>query len=308
VLTNQLHLEKSQMTQQSPLLTIMVALNCEAKPWVDFYRLKKSVDRPFGVYTKPGLDIEIVITGIGASAMSTAVGWIAGRAGSRKRVWLNLGIAGHLDRSIGESVRVHSYIDAADLRHNFSPLVAKWSGDSDALMSVNAPTDSYPDAAMVDMEGLAYYRSASMFSSPELVESIKVISDNQEHTVENLNAAKITQLMQTHVSMINSFTDSLRVLVKPSNIAVIELPLEGVRRTHSQQLQLDRLLEKAAALRLNQVVSDLVLLETSEFVDVLNKLTKLIEGCAPPLKRIEGNQAASTKAEPEANHGCCNLY
>jgi len=291
------------MTSKAPILTIMVALNCEAKPWVDFYRLKKLVERPFAVYTKPGLDVEIVITGIGASAMSTAVGWIAGLVGSRQRVWLNLGIAGHLDRSIGEPVRVHSYIDAADLRHNFSPLVAKWSGDSDALLSVNAPTDSYPDGAMVDMEGLAFYRSACMFSSPELVGSIKVISDNQEHSVEGLNAAKITQLMQSHVSLVKKFADSLTALVEPVEMIVIELALEGVRRTHSQQLQMTRLLEKAAALQLNQAVSDLALHQQLEFVDVLTKLTKLIESRAPALNYSQGKKAEPSKLAAEANHG-----
>jgi len=303
VTKNKLHLKKLLMTSESPIFTIMFALNCEAKPWVDFYRLKKSVDRPFTVYTKPDLDVEIVITGIGASAMSTAVGWIAGRADSRKRVWLNLGIAGHLDRPIGEPVRVHSYIDASDLRHNYSPLVATWGGDSEALLSVNAPTNSFPDAAMVDMEGLAFYRSASMFSSPELIESIKVISDNQEHSVESLNATKITQLMGAHLTMVNRFADSLKALGEPSDIAVIELTLEGVRRTHSQQLQLDRLLEKAAALQLNQAVIDLALHEGLEFIDVLSKLTKLVEGSAPPLKGAHANEVQAAKSVTEVNHG-----
>lgn len=291
------------MTPNAPILTIMVALNCEAKPWVDFYRLKKSVERPFAVYTKPGLDVEIVITGIGASAMSTAVGWIAGCVGARQRVWLNLGIAGHLDRPIGEPVRVHSYIDAADLRHNFSPLVAKWGGDSDALLSVNAPTDSYPDGAMVDMEGLAFYRSACMFSSPELVGSLKVISDNQKHSVEGLNAAKITQLMQPHVSIVKRFADNLTALVEPAEMVEIELDLEGVRRTHSQQLQLTRLLEKAAALKLNQAVTDLALCEELEFTQVLAKLTRLIESSAPRLDHSDANVAESSTLAGEVHNG-----
>ncbi|MBL4671977.1 MAG: hypothetical protein JKX81_06920, partial [Arenicella sp.] len=141
------------------------------------------------------------------------------------------------------------------------------------------------------------------FSSPELVDSIKVISDNQEHSVESLNAAKITQLMQTHVSMVNRFTDSLQALAEPSEIAVIELNLEGVRRTHSQQLQLNRLLEKAAALQLNQAVLDLALHQALEFADVLSKLTKLIEGSAPPLNRSQVNKAESSQLATEVQHG-----
>jgi hypothetical protein len=302
VLKSKLH-HKTLMILEPPILTIMLALNCEAKPWVDFYHLKKSLDRPFNVYAKPGLELEIVITGIGAISMSTAVGWVAGRATSRKRVWLNLGIAGHLDRPIGDAVRVHSYIDANDLRHNYPPLVAKWAGDSDALMSVNAPTDSYPDSAMVDMEGLAFYRSACMFSSPELVSSIKVISDNQENSVENLNATKISQLMQVHVAIVNRFTDSLLALAKPANITLAELTLEGVRRTHSQQLQLNRLLEKAAALELNQAVADLGLQQESRFDLVLSKLAALIDHSAPSLERTPSDKADAPSLLSGASHG-----
>ncbi|MFT6408724.1 MAG: hypothetical protein ACJAQ6_002144 [Arenicella sp.] len=291
------------MTQKQPILTIMIALNCEAKPWVDFYGLKKSLDRPFGVYAKPGLDIEIVITGIGASCMSTAVGWVAGRTGQRKRVWLNLGIAGHLDRLIGEPVRVYSYIDGIDLRQNYSPLVAKWGGDSDALMSVNAPTSSYPDAAMVDMEGLAFYRSASMFSSPELVASIKVISDNQENSVERLNASKITQLMQPQVAIVNRFTDKLLALVDLAAGATIDMPLVDTRRTHSQQQQLNRLLERAAALGLNQAVLELELHKQSKFDDVLLKLVSLIDSTAPALGDGHSDHSELSSLATGERHG-----
>jgi adenosylhomocysteine nucleosidase len=291
------------MILEPPILTMMFALNCEAKPWVDFYRLKKLIDRPFNVYAKPGLELEIVITGIGASCMSTAVGWIAGRPDLRQRVWLNLGIAGHMDRPVGDVVRVHSYIDAADLRHNYPPLVAKWGGDSDALMSVNAPSNSYPDNAMVDMEGLAFYRSATMFSSPELVSSIKVISDNQDNSVETLNATKISQLMLGHVEMVNRFTNSLLALTAPTDIILSELTLEGIRRTHSQQLQLNRLLEKAGALELNHAVAALGLHQESKFEHVLSKLSTLIEGSAPVLKRSQSDKAKPLNLLSGATHG-----
>jgi hypothetical protein len=130
-----------------------------------------------------------------------------------------------------------------------------------------------------------------------------VISDNQDHGVESLNATKITQLMGAHLTMVNRFADSLKALGEPSDIAVIELTLEGVRRTHSQQLQLDRLLEKAAALQLNQAVIDLALHEGLEFVDVLSKLTKLIEASAPPLSGNQANEAQAAKSVTEVNHG-----
>ena len=271
------------MNSEQPILTLMVALNCEAKPWVDFYRLKKVSDKPFVRYSNTDVSVEIVITGIGALAMSTAVGWVAGRQRLAGRVWLNLGIAGHLNREVGEIVRAHAFIDSGDLSKHYSPLVAKWSGDSDALMSVNAPTGSYPDAAMVDMEGLAFYRSASIFSSAELIESIKVISDNPGNSVENLNASKITQLMQPHVALVNDLSNRLLGLIQPNQAKPIVLPLIDIRMTHSQKQQLDRLLGKATVLDLHQSVSELDLPNALNIGDVLSRLRTLVDAAAPSI-------------------------
>lgn len=271
------------MNAENPILTIMVALNCEAKPWVDFYNLKKTADKPFSLYSKEGLNVDIVITGIGAIAMSTAVGWIGAQNRVRQRVWLNLGIAGHLNRPVGEVVRTHSFIDSVDLRRYYSPLTAKWGGDTDALMSVNAPTGSYPDEAMVDMEGLAFYKAASLFVSAELIASIKVISDNQDNSVEGLNASKIRQLMLPHVAIVNSFSDKLLALLEPNELKSIELALVGIRATHSQQQQLDQLLGKAAVLKLHQQVAELGLADSLKIEDVLRQLRLLLDGTAPSI-------------------------
>ncbi len=289
------------MNFQAPILTIIAALNCEAKPWIDFYGLKKTTDKPFSFYSKEGVNIEIVITGIGSLAMSTAVGWVAGSVDSTiRRVWLNIGIAGHERRSIGEIVRVHAYIDGADLRHYYSPLIAKWVGDSDALMSVNAPTSDYPDGAMVDMEGVAFYLAASLFSSGELIESVKVISDNQQNSVEGLNASKITQLMQPHVSQLNQFTDNLLALGSSNHLEPIELELSDVRATHSQRQQLKRLLEKASALELHASVSKLSLSNDMKIDSILNQLRTLVDNAAPSLSNSVSNSPSATLG---AKHG-----
>lgn len=271
------------MNLQHPILTVMVALNCEAKPWIDFYGLKKVIEKPFSLYEKQGANIQIVITGIGALAVSTAVGWVAGVTSANERVWLNIGIAGHLDRPIGEIVRVNSYIDASDLRRHYSPLTAKWGGDSDALMSVNAPSDNYPDQAMVDMEGVAFYKSAGMFSSTELIESIKVISDNQGNSVEGLNAGKITQLMHAHVAIVNTFADALLSLAKTSTASHIKLAVSDIRMTHSQRQQLKKLLHKASVLELHESVSRLNLDRFGNVNDILDQLHKLIGMTAPSI-------------------------
>ena len=284
----------------TPILTFMVALNCEAKPWVDFYKLKKTINRPFELYQRGGLNIEVVVTGIGAISMSTAVGWVAGLNNKAERLWLNLGIAGHAERAIGELVRVHSFIDANDLKYYYPPLTAASKFDSDALLSVNAPTSSYPENAMVDMEGLAFYRAASMFSNNELIASLKVISDNQEHSVEELNASKITRLMFEQLEPVNKLGERLISLAKARDASVngqseagsITLELANIRRSHSQQQQLNRLLAKATVLKLHDAISEDKFNHCKHIKDVIEQIETLLNQTAPVIGRAA-----------EASHG-----
>ncbi len=278
----------AKTAQKGPIISIMVALNCEAKPWVDLYKLKKVANTPFELYAREGVDIEIVVTGIGALAMSTAVGWLAGVSRHVRRVWLNLGIAGHAERALGELVRVHAFIDANDLKHYYPPLTAACKNQSEALLSVNAPTSTYPEGAMVDMEGLAFYRSACMFSDSELVASLKVVSDNQENSVEGLNAAKITALMQPHTDPVDKLINSLITLAQKPQLDDIRLELAHLRRSHSQQQQLNRLLARAAVLELHADISEGQFSDYKTIRDVLAQLDLQINQTAPVLAEYGG--------------------
>jgi len=239
------------------------------------------------LYARDGLNIEIAVTGIGAVAMSTAVGWLAGFSKSQNRAWLNLGIAGHADRDLGSLVRVHAFIDASDLKHYYPPLTAACKSESDALLSLNAPTSTYPEGAMVDMEGMAFYRSACMFSDSELIASLKVVSDNQQHSVEGLNAAKITALMHPHTDSVDRLVQSLITLTQVPEVCAISLELSHLRRSHSQQQQLDRLLAKAAVLDLHDDISEEHFSGYKTIREVLEKLDQQVNQAAPVITTLD---------------------
>lgn len=240
------------MNEQAPLLTIMVALNCEAKPWVDHYHLKKIDSRPFALYQNN--DVQVVITGIGSNSMAVAVGWIAAQ-GLRCRVWLNIGTAGHATRPLGDIFQVHGVARSTTDRAHYPPLTARWKGSTDALLSVDTPTKEYPGGAAVDMEASAFFEAAMHFSSAELVQSIKVVSDNVEHSYELLNAAKITELMRPHVTLVGDYATRLCELVSIPVSKPTFSQLMSLKSTFSQQQQLKNLLHKAAVLGLEDKVS-----------------------------------------------------
>lgn len=270
---------------RKPIITIIAALNCEAKPWVDFYGLKKQCDSPFRYYAKDGVAIEVVISGIGSIAMAAAIGWI-GASAAHPRAWLNLGIAGHATKPIGSICRVHSVVNATDLAKYHPPLVAKWKGESSAIASVNAPTNSYAEGAMIDMESYAFFKAATLFSPSELVQSIKVISDNQEQGFEELNAAKITALMLPHIEQVNNFSAELVALCPERKIEHPWQALLLTRSSHSQGLQLDELLSKACVLGLHAQVASLGLESQTPVKTSIDKLKALLAKSAPDLSEV----------------------
>lgn len=271
-------------------ITLVCALNCEAKPWIELYKLKKACDRPFDLYVNERTQIQVLISGIGALSTATAIGWLGARAQMQNQadrmVWLNLGIAGHATLELGTAVRAHAFVGEESLRKHYPPLTAKWSGETAAVLSVNAPSNAYPDDMMVDMEAFAFYKSASLFSSAELVQSIKVISDNEKHDISDLNATKITELMRTQLEKVNQFIDALLSLPVANKPAALMLELTQLRATHSQQQQLESLLKKVSVLSLEDQLASLSLESKTSINDVLNELRGLLKNAAPSLNSL----------------------
>jgi len=274
-------------SQQTPMVTIVSALNCEAKPWVDHFKLKKQTDKPFWHYASDSSNVEVLISGVGGLSMATAVGWVSGYHGARvcrPRAWLNLGIAGDEKLPVGSIRRVHAVINSDDLRKLHPPLTAKWRGQSSAIASVNAPTNSYVEGAMVDMESYAFFKAATQFSTAELVQSIKVISDNQEKSFEHLDASKITALMSPHVDAVNQFIAELEALSPAQAPRHPWAHLLQAPGSHSQRQQLNAALNKAFVLDLHAHVDALGFDLKTPIKLMLSKLQQILDSSAPSLE------------------------
>ena len=272
------------------MLTIMVALHCEAKPIIDAYRLKKNASKPFDHYVDNAGQVELVVSGIGALSMATAVGWIGACRtnieSGQQRIWLNVGTAGHASREVGDILMVHGAGDEIQQRCHYPSMVAKWPGETDAVLSVSVPNDQYPGGAAVDMEAYAYFNSALRFSDSELVQSLKVVSDNQEFGFELLNAAKLTELVANNLTSIQHFIEQLQI-IKPVGIAV-DYDFDSLfelRGSHSQRLQIRELVQKL------QVMGGLADIELE--VAKCNNLTEVIKLCRQKLDLLIPSLPAS---------------
>ena len=231
---------KIQPELNSPTLIFLVALSCEAKPLIDFYRLRKQSSGAFPHFYRPaqgdnGYAINVVVTGIGTINMAAACGWIGARTSKQASAWLNIGTAGHANLALGEIVQVQRSMQLHAKRAYYPPLVAKWQGKGCSLLSYNAPCTQYPPEQAVDMEASALFLIAKRFTSAELVQSLKVISDNEENGIENLNSALISELIAAKISQINAFSDALIELI-PREISRDD-PLQLIASLHCTQSQ-----------------------------------------------------------------------
>jgi len=224
------------------VLIWVCALHCEAKPVIDFYRLKKSHDeRAFDVYR--GDDMVCVISGIGKVASAAACAWVAARFdGEAALAWINLGVAGAAEHEVGKLFVLNKIVDA-DSGQSYYPVPAIPSSQaSSACLTLSLPSDDYRDDSLFDMEASGFIYSALRFSSAELTQSLKIVSDNR-HRQTGKNRQRVSELVEESIESIDRQATGLRSLKQ--DIAALEISSESWQQllalAHFSQTQRNRL-------------------------------------------------------------------
>lgn len=188
------------------MINFLVALPAEARPLVEHLKLSAVPDTPFKLYA--GARHRLLVSGVGQMAMAAACGWLAGRAVGTTDAWLNVGVAGHRSLAVGELRLAHRISDATLDRRWYPPqLVGEL--DSDDLTTVARPLADYPWPGLVDMEASAFVAACARFCTAELVQSVKVVSDNPRQPLAQLDAKKATELLAAKVVQIADYAQAL---------------------------------------------------------------------------------------------------
>jgi nucleoside phosphorylase len=196
------------------MIFLVVAMACEARPLIDRYRLRAVAGaRGFRVYA--GTDCTLVVTGIGKLPTAAACGYLYGLLRGEEAVaWLNVGIGGHRDRGLGECVLAHKVRDATTHRCWYPPMLLGWSGATAEVVTVEAPELAYPEAVVYEMEASAFHAAATRFSTAELVQTVKVISDNPESPPQGLDADRVRELVSAALTDIDDLVGQLSTLAR----------------------------------------------------------------------------------------------
>ena len=224
------------------MLIWVSALHCEAKPVIDYYRLKKSHDHnAFDLYR--GDDMLCIISGVGKIASAAACAWIAARYDHEASIaWINLGVAGSGQHTIGAAFSLNQVIDADSGQRHYPVPCAGSLLPASACLTLSQPGEDYREDTLFDMEASGFMYSALRFSSAELTQCIKIVSDNREHKTGK-NRQRVSDLIHQNIETIDQQASALIAL--NNEIAGLAVTPESwqqlIALAHFSQTQKNRL-------------------------------------------------------------------
>ena len=193
------------------MLIWVCALHCEAKPIIDYYRLKKSHDdNAFELYR--GDDTLCLVSGIGKIASAAACAWIAARYHDEVSIaWINLGIAGSAKHPIGSAFSLNQVIDADSGQRYYPVDCGRLVLPGSSCLTRSQPGENYQHEMLFDMEASGFMYSALRFSSAELTQCIKIVSDNQ-YQKTGKHRQQVSDLIHQNIEAITRQADNLVAL------------------------------------------------------------------------------------------------
>ena len=260
-------------------VNIVTALSAEARPLIDYFRLKQVHDiSSYKVYRNQ--DIVLAVSGIGKVNSAAATGFLQGKFDFAHRTgWLNVGIAGHQTRDIGAGFLAHTIYDDATGRVWYPSFVFKRPCGTDVVRTVDRVEFIYDEDIAYEMEAAGFYSSACQKGTSEIVHCYKIISDNQEHSVLELDADQISNLVEGHTEIVNSLVEILSELVQKVRVRkLVDGQEEEFHRkwrfSVTQRAKLKKLLTKCQTLELPVSADSESLRSCRDASSVLEKIDK----------------------------------
>lgn len=230
------------------MTNLVVAMHSEARPLIERYRLEPADDKAFPVFV--GRGSRLIVSGVGKVAAAAATAHL-GANDTRPEAWLNVGIAGHRDRRPGGLVRAHRITDAATGNSYYPTSLDATKFDSAGVTTVDVPESEFASDDLYDMEAAGFVQTALRFSSSELVQCVKVVSDNVTTGTVALTKDGVSGLIHEWGHAITRYIDHLDELAD-----ALDPPVDGLATdafvsawhfTTSERRKLTRLLARYRA-------------------------------------------------------------
>jgi len=236
-----------------------VALPCEAKPIIRHFKLKKDLSiTAFSIYRNE--QFCLTVTGLGKAAMAAGVAYTVGCFPSTiNPILLNIGIAGHRSHALGAVFAAEKIIDTESKRAYYPQIVAQPPCATAIINTVVQVQTIYKSHSLYEMEASAFYEIAIRFSSSELIQCLKIISDNEQYSTQQINAAQVSQWINNALPLIEQYSQTLRAISTLQQEIITPYYAEILDTFHfssHEKIQLKSLLNKRALLLPKQTLTD----------------------------------------------------
>ena len=169
-------------------------MTAEAKPLIQRFNLKALPQSGLSAWIGDG--VCLVQTGMGAQRAAARLDALLS-VQSGINAFINVGIAG-ADRALGEVVYASSVLDQTTERRWYPHLPPKnvvTSVEHCEVITVAKPCADYRTDCAYDMEAAAVFEVATKHTDLSRIHSVKVISDNPSHPMDDFSVKNVTPWM-----------------------------------------------------------------------------------------------------------------
>lgn len=189
------------------MIYLITALDAEARPLCEYYRLKRDTSLPYTLYRNE--EIVLVVSGMGRTnalmAVSALLGW---RVPEVTDILINIGICGAPSTyAIGEVLLIHQILDGD--RRYYPDILYPHRLRETSMRCVDTPQALFTDYP-VDMESGAIFQAASRFLKLHQMAFLKIVSDHC--TPELVTKEGVMELLRSHVNSVDTLISSLRAI------------------------------------------------------------------------------------------------
>ena len=191
------------------MIRVAVALDAEARPLIAHFQLEKlDALEPLSVYQRS--DLVLIVAGVGKDSMASSVAALAKAIPSEEHsVWLNVGVAGHRNHEIGTAVLARRVIDEEGERvYSLSPPADLRLEMGDVRTVAHVET-LYETHALYEMEAAAFCDRAFDLTSLELIQVLKIVSDNRRTGTLCVSARQVQGLVEESLPKVDLLVSSL---------------------------------------------------------------------------------------------------
>lgn len=250
----------SKSLVSAPSIFIFCALACEARPLIAAWHLKKLPQAGMAYTIYANAERVLVISGVGKIAMAGAVGYVLALFPKQPSppILINFGIAGHDYEGLGTLCLGHKIIDSQSERVFYPQLPFTIPCITHVVATHAKPHVDYAGACLYDMEAAGFYEMAVKFSSNELIQVLKIVSDNAQSSIADINEVVVGGWIDQQLGIIDTLLVQLtrmrQTMLFPLSNTHQQL-LEAFRFSVTGSIKLKNLLQRWQLLRGNEVLA-----------------------------------------------------